>query len=363
MLKNLIKIEEKTFTEEDFIELPPSDIVAYNELRSCADLFRMYKGKVLNIRPEFQRDIVWLPAAQTRFIDSLIKQLPIPSMCFSLDYKTQQWQVIDGLQRISTIIRFLSDRDWVLSVLPDVDSKISGRPVSEIMDETSELHKLYLTVENLTLPITVIRCDYSKKSHTNYLFTIFHRLNTGGTKLNNQEIRNCIFSGRLNDLLKDLNKDQSWRKINRMKADKSYRFTKEELILRFFAFYDNLDKYNGRLAKFLNDFMSDNRNPNDQELQRYTGLFHATVNVLFTKIFDLKTAPRLGTTLLEALMFGVGTNLDFISEQNSVTVKALYSNLKNHDSLSEENLREGLAGKEKVTSRLNAARQIFSGNV
>ncbi len=81
--KHIQEIEEQAFYESDYITEPPDDIVAYNELRSCADLYRMYQKGILEIQPDFQRNIVWNGAAQTRFIDSLIKQLPIPSMCFS----------------------------------------------------------------------------------------------------------------------------------------------------------------------------------------------------------------------------------------------------------------------------------------
>src|SRR5207237_2158764 len=104
MVTELEKLEEITFHEDDNSELPPSDIVAYNELRSCADLFRMYTQGILDIQPDFQREVVWKSPAQTRFIDSLMKQLPIPSMCFSFDYTTQKWTVIDGLQRMSSIL-------------------------------------------------------------------------------------------------------------------------------------------------------------------------------------------------------------------------------------------------------------------
>ena len=68
----LEELEENTFEENDSIELPPEDIVAYNELRSCADLFRMHKEGILEIQPKFQRGIVWPNPAQTRFIDSLV---------------------------------------------------------------------------------------------------------------------------------------------------------------------------------------------------------------------------------------------------------------------------------------------------
>ena len=66
-----IEIEELNdpdFTEDDTNEAPPSDIVAFNELRSCADLFRMFEKGILDIKPEFQRDFVWSTSAQTRFI-------------------------------------------------------------------------------------------------------------------------------------------------------------------------------------------------------------------------------------------------------------------------------------------------------
>src|SRR5690606_37165992 len=110
-----------SFEAEDTVDpVPPADIVAYNELRSCADLLRLHSSGKLEIQPDFQREVVWKQDDQSRFIDSLVKQLPIPSMCFSLDYKTQKWKVIDGLQRMSSIIRFLSDEPWELNDLQDI---------------------------------------------------------------------------------------------------------------------------------------------------------------------------------------------------------------------------------------------------
>ncbi|MEG2724157.1 MAG: DUF262 domain-containing protein, partial [Acinetobacter sp.] len=79
----LLKSEEELFEEEDDDETPPIDIIAFNELRSCADLHRMYKSNQLTIDPDFQRNLVWSAASKSKFIDSLAKQLPIPSMCIS----------------------------------------------------------------------------------------------------------------------------------------------------------------------------------------------------------------------------------------------------------------------------------------
>ena len=59
MKKSIKKLEDRLFYEDDTPELPPPDIVAYNELRSCADLFRMYNEGILKIQPEFEREVVW----------------------------------------------------------------------------------------------------------------------------------------------------------------------------------------------------------------------------------------------------------------------------------------------------------------
>lgn len=360
-LSELEQMEKETFEEDDSIDLPPPDVVAYNELRSCADLFRMYKDGILEIRPVFQREIVWTEPAKTRFIDSLVKQLPIPSMCFSLDFKSQQWQVIDGLQRMHCIVRFLTGSSWTLSKLDDIDPKLSGTPISSLADKKSSLHPYFTRVENLTLPITVLRCDYLNKSHSNYIFTIFHRLNSGGTKLNNQEIRNCIYSGPFNEFLKELDGNTTWMKINKMEQIGGYRYTKQELILRFFAFRDNYESYRGRLAKFLNDYMLDHRYPSDEFISEKRTLFNGTVDLIYKSVFAGKIPSKLSIAVLEATLVGVSFNLSFLTSQTNEHIQALYEKLINDNNFSESRLREGLSGRERVIGRMSVAKRIFSG--
>ena len=110
--KELKELEVELQFEDDSNEVPPKDVFTFNELRSCADLFRLNEEDILDIQPYYQRDIVWPNTARTKFIDSLLKNLPIPSLCFSLDSKTGKMQVIDGLQRISTICSFFSEEGW-----------------------------------------------------------------------------------------------------------------------------------------------------------------------------------------------------------------------------------------------------------
>ncbi len=358
MEQTINKIEEELLFEDDSYQLPPDDLIAYNELRSCADLYRMYNQGILEIQPEFQREVVWRQTEQTRFIDSLIKQLPIPSMCFSVDYKTQKWQVIDGLQRMSAIIKFLSDENWKLSKLPDIDPQISGKKVKDFLDTRSELHTLYTRVENLTLPITVLRCDYSKKNHTNYLFTIFHRLNTGGMKLNNQEIRNCIYNGSFNNCLKKLDNYDVWTKINERQNRNKHRLITIEIILRFFAFYDKYETYNGKLANFLNNYMGKNRNLDTSCLNEKENLFKDTVDIIYRINPDL--ANHKSIAALESIMFGIAFNLHQLKLIRDEEVKVRCNKMLEHTTLSRETLKGDIASKEKVLDRLNTAKRIFS---
>ena len=255
----------------------------------------MYKAKQLTIKPDFQRDIVWSKAAQTRFIDSLTKQLPIPSMCIGLDYKTSKRPWIDGLQRMWSIILFFTDETWKLSKLRDIDDRLSGRRVSYIKQHN---RKTYGQVENLTIPVTVLRCDYEKPNHMEYLFTIFHRLNTGGNRLTNQEIRNCIYSGAFNDLLKECTDTEYFRDLFELKEDRTYRYVYEEFVLRFFAFVDRYEAYDGNLSQYLNAYMERARKKlSEDDLTEKKQVFERTVDVIFNRITSGAALPKLSKAL------------------------------------------------------------------
>lgn len=221
---------------------------------------------------------------------------------------------------------------------------------------------MYTRVENLTLPITIIRCDYSKESHTEYLFTIFHRLNTGGVRLNNQEIRNCIFSGNFNLLLFELNKYSHWLKLFKLEQINGTRFAKQEMILRLFCFNENYEDYGGRLASYLNNYMRRNRNLSEEILTQKKKLFQNTVDIVVNKIFDGKP-PKLTLTVLEAILVGVSRNLPLLIEQDSNDIKMNYEKIIHNEEFSDIKLREGLSGKQRVIDRLNVAVNAFAGRL
>ena len=361
MRSQIKDLEIAEFWQTDVNDKPPQDIFAFNELRSCADLFRMYNSKLLDIQPEFQRDFAWNSSYQTRFIDSLIKQLPIPSLCFSYDAKQQKWLVIDGLQRISTIIRFLSGDDWKLSKLDDIEPRISGVSAATIKAE-NDLSEFYTRVENSTIPITVLRCDYSDKKHLSYLFTVFHRLNSTGLKLNNQEIRNCIYAGSMNRLLGELDNFPDWRKLNKMKPGQYYRLQKQELILRFFAFYEQLEQYTGNLASFLNTYMEQKRFLSDIETQNYRSLFKDTSKILYAALQTSGYKGKVSLTLQTALCYAVGRNLELLKCMPYEEVGKKLIKVIEDPAFSESELSEGLAKKERLIHRMQIANKHLLNN-
>ncbi len=351
-----IEDEIKQSVEDDFDELPPKDIIAFNELRSCADILRMYQSKQIEIQPYFQRDVVWPKPSQTRFVDSLVKQLPIPSMCFSFDFEHDERYVIDGLQRIQTIINFLSKDEWELSSLDDIDKKISGKSVKSIKKNNPNY---FSRVQNLSIPITVIRCNHKKKSHLEYLFTIFHRLNSGGSKLNNQEIRNCIYSGSFNQFLKSTVKHPTYTAAFDIKSDKTYRFAFEELNLRFLAFSADYENYSGKLSKWLNDFMFERREIQNQDLEVLRTEIESVIDIIYKRIFDSNSVGKPSKSIIEAIYVGISRNLDSLKATDT-SLKTQYASLIGDPLFSTDALKEGVAQKSKVINRLNRAVEIFS---
>jgi hypothetical protein len=350
--------QDLSFEEEDIAEpISPEDIVAYNELRSCADLVRMYLNGKLEIQPDFQRDFVWKQPNQTRFIDSLVKQLPIPSMCFSLDYKTGKWKVIDGLQRMSTIIRFLGTEEWRLNDLPEILPALRLATNQELSTGNEEQRQLFARVEDVSIPVTVIRCDYSKMSHMRYLFTIFHRLNSGGVRLTNQEIRNCIYTGEFNNVLKEFDKEnEDWQFVKRKVWGSMERFRSIEILLRTIAFGERLDRYDGKLARFLNDYMHEQSNKSPENFIDLVETL-ALICKKARKILDSEPgkAPLM---LVEAVLVALYVNSKTLIERSQQDLELRYADLKRLPAFTDR-ARYAVSSVENVRKRLDGAIAAF----
>jgi Protein of unknown function DUF262 len=347
--------EERTFDSAGTDDpVPPADVVAYNELRSCADLFRMYNSGKLEIQPDFQREVVWKIDEQSRFIDSLVKRLPIPSMCFSLDYKTQRWKVIDGLQRMSSIVKFLGEKKWEMAELTDIHEKLRRRSNVDLRTGDEEEKLIYTSVEDVTIPITVIRCDYTKPSNMNYLFTIFHRLNSGGVRLNNQEIRNCIYSGAFNEMLKNFDKsNKEWSRVKKRIWGSMDRFKSVEVLLRVLGFDEKLNNYDGNLAKFLNDYMHSQKNITVEVAGEIQDKLNRMM-VIANRILQSFPPQKMTLTKMESMLVAIAGNVDKLYLLDNALLQNRTQALKNTIAFNDA-VRYGLASVENVKPRLKAA--------
>jgi len=354
--------DEATFVTEDREQpIPPDNVVAYNELRSCADLNRMFVSGKLEIQPDFQREVVWKLPERTRFIDSLVKQLPIPSMCFSLDIKTQKWKVIDGLQRMDTITSFLGTAEMKLADPDDVHPALRGKKNTTLRHGTDEERRLYSSVEDISIPITVIRCDYELESHMAYLFTIFNRLNSGGVRLNNQEIRNCIYSGPFNDALKVFDKgDAHWRLVRSRIWGSMDRFRSIEVLLRALAFSERLDQYDGNLARFLNDYMHANRRLDQQALSSLDRKL-AFMSASTAEVLSDLPAGKKSLVIIEGILVGLLMNrpvIEELGEERKVFLRERAKRLLEQTEFS-SGARYALSSAQTVRERLHAAELAF----
>lgn len=357
--RSALAAQLESFETEDQTEpLPPPDIVAYNELRTCADLYRLFASGKLEIQPDFQREVVWRRDDQTRFVDSLVKRLPIPSMCFSFDYQTQRWQVIDGLQRMTSIINLLGEPLWKLSDLADINPALRNKTNLDLRTTCLGPDNVVSLVEDVSIPITVIRCDYTKNTHLRYLFTIFHRLNSGGVRLNNQEIRNCIYTGPFNAMLKEFDRQNAdWSALKGRIWGGVKRFRSVEILLRLLAFSDNLKSYDGNLARFLNDYMHSRMFEKDKKLSELSSRLAEVARL--GRVAMGGSWWKIPVSQFEAVLVGINANLEALKSVPNDRIQSAFKNLQDQPSFIEA-ARYAVNSVENVRARVSAATRAFA---
>lgn len=161
---------------------------------SFGEIMSMYERREIIIDPIFQRLFRWTDFQQTRFIESLLLGIPIPPI-FVAEDKDGRWELVDGLQRISTVFSFFG----LLDKLPEKNDWILKH--GELIPELEYFGckdlplKLQLNIKRAVCRIEIVKWN----SKYDMRYELFNRLNTGGARLTDQEIRNCIFSSTLTD--------------------------------------------------------------------------------------------------------------------------------------------------------------------
>lgn len=220
---------------------------------SFGELMNMYEDGDLFITPEYQRVFRWTNFQQTRFIESVLLGIPIPPI-FVAEDTNGKWEVVDGLQRISTIFSFFG----LLKSLPEKNNSTltSGEMVEELVGLTIESMplKLKTTIKRAVCRVEIVRWD----SLEDIRYELFNRLNTGASPLSDQEIRNCIFRGYeidLNSVLREVASLTEFQDLICPTESKREQMFLEELVLRFFAFKYLTEEFKTTVPQFLTEFM------------------------------------------------------------------------------------------------------------
>lgn len=178
-------------------------------------------------------------------------------------------------------------------------------------------------------------------------------------KLSAQEIRTCVSFGEFTSLLRDLNDAAEWRGIY---GPKSVRMKDEELILRFLAFYFEKDAYRRPFARFLNNFLSVNKNLDDEKKNEFRTLFQATLDVVVRGIGKgaFRPAGPLNTAVFDSVMVGLAEQLKggAISDHSGIS-RAYEALLLNEEY--QGAYRRSTADEEKVKDRMRLATEAFQG--
>ena len=182
---------------EQQIETARRQIVSDGYDMSVGELISLYKEKELVIDPSYQRLFRWRESQKTRFIESLLLGIPIPPI-FVFQKANGIWELIDGLQRISTVLEFagvLVDPNGQLAPPSELEGTNLLPALAGVQWDASDEpdHNSLTTTQQLDLKRARIRVEILKKeSDEDAKFELFQRLNTGGSILSEQEVRNCV---------------------------------------------------------------------------------------------------------------------------------------------------------------------------
>lgn len=283
----------------------------------------MLNEKVIDIAPAYQRHFKWNSERQSQLIESLLLGIPIPSI-FMATNKDSTWEVIDGLQRLTTLVNFIGTEEQIVSNNPNGKKlRLSGlEKLNSINGMKFEELPKALQLMFLTRPIKVTVLN--DRSDFGVRYDLFERLNTGGITLHPQEIRNCIFIGEFNDFLKTCSQNPDFRAVIKLSTDAERSGSLEELALKFFAYYERHTKFVHSVEGFLNEYMSD-KTAVFKNKKKLKEIFELTFKTLKEKLPDgIVRQIRKNTTplvLFEAISVGVAIAID---EGKNINAKKLH---------------------------------------
>lgn len=310
---------------------------------------KLDRGSIVT-NPEFQRNLVWKPEQKSLFVESVLLNIPLPPLYVN-QRKDGKYILIDGLQRTTTLHEFINDKFSLskLRVLTDLNEK-SFSMLSETLRTKIEDKKLFVYVMKPSVPIHMV-------------YDIFHRINTGGTQLTRQEIRNCFYIGQATEVLKELAESEEFRTaIDNGVSPK--RMKDREAVLRYLAFrmQDYQTDYKNDMDSFLGEAMEQINTMPPADLQPYKDEFKRVMELTFQffgeKNFRLPTDTtrgRINIALMESISYFFADQTDEFLLANKMQIIDRYDRL-----LKDESYKEAIRFSTNVTRRVKHRFELAS---
>ncbi|AJS58986.1 DUF262 domain-containing protein [Paenibacillus sp. IHBB 10380] len=353
------ELELKQLSLEDEITDARNNLTTDRLDMSYGEIMSMYERGEIIISPEFQRLFRWSDFQKTRFVESILLGIPTPPIFVAEDTEGR-WELVDGLQRISTILSFFGE------LKKDIDKN------NWILDEGSLIKNFEgFTYKELPLKFqrnikrTYCRVEILKwDSKLDMRYELFNRLNTGGASLTEQEIRNCIFRGissEFNDYLDRVSKYPKFVELINASGQKESEGYLQELVLRITSLfnYDWNNVSTKNMSKFMTKFMEEAVTEGfDNDFEK---LVYKTIDVLHplgSGIFRFSN-NQLSTSLVDAIFIGIAMNIEHYESVDSVDLMSKIESLK-EDSIFRSYTGSAASSKSRVIKRMDRAKDLFS---
>jgi hypothetical protein len=240
-----------------------------------SELVTMYRAepREIIVQPDWQRLFRWSREQQSAFIESLILEVPVPPLFF-FEAEDGRWELLDGLQRLSTIIKFMgvdndvpvefqgganNDAEWHENTRNDVASPLQlvAPEYLTALDGFAFARlptPLKLNLKRARLQIYVLK----RETHRMYKYEVFKRLNRGGSALEEQELRNCavrLIDDQFPNFLRQAGGDAGFRQALSISDDEIRQSYSDELALRFFTMKNNATHFRHDVGDLLTSYM------------------------------------------------------------------------------------------------------------
>ena len=332
---------------------------------SFGEIINMYRDKEIIISPEYQRAFRWDEQRQSDFIESILLGIPFPSI-FVATNPDGKWELIDGLQRVSTVLSFFNElKDEEGNPYPKNGLKlVEGSMLKGLKDITIDTLPLEYKLQIKRTPCRVE--IILKESEFKMRYELFKRLNTGGEGLSRQEIRNCIFRGldsRYSEFVAELSRNDIFREIVNISVSNEEKMYYEELILRYLTLKNKGTRYSqSNIQDYMDDYLENQCKESDEiQIQKDKELFLDIMKIL-EELKDeniFKLGRRYFTTsMYDAIMLSLSESTIKLEELDVAQLGEKIANLKEND---EFNKYVGSASSNptSITNKVKIAKKVL----